>query len=118
MASKTTKELINEMRSILNNQRNLTLESLVFSKESAEEPYYDDEKYGSRDDFREENTSDNIKSLINQIRKLVLNGIAQLAEHPESSEYEMLKKIWSVVDKASEQPQADKNSRVKPKENY
>ena len=108
MRTKTTSELIQEMKTILNKRGGLTVESLVFSNESDNDSYYDDMEQKRPD--KSMSSSTDIKSLITQIRKLVLNGIAQLAEHPESAEYEMLKKIWAVVDKASEQPSAQKKN--------
>ncbi len=43
-----------------------------------------------------------ISKLITSIRVQTLTGLQKLAEHPESSQYELLKKIFLLIDKAVE----------------
>lgn len=43
-----------------------------------------------------------ISKLITNIRVQTLQGLTKLAEHPESAQYELLKKIFLLVDKAVE----------------
>ena len=40
------------------------------------------------------------RELVDKIRKISLNGLAQMAETPELPEYEVLKKIWQLCDKS------------------
>ena len=43
-----------------------------------------------------------ISKLITNIRVQTLQGLTKLAENPESAQYELLKKIFLLVDKAVE----------------
>lgn len=43
-----------------------------------------------------------IDSYIDHIRKYTLNGLAALCDNPESEEYQMLKKIFTMCDKKTE----------------
>lgn len=105
MKKQATNKLINEMKQMLGNKKNLTVESLVFNE--AEEDYgFDEEDFG--DDVPSEEPTQNtdieaqVKPVIDQIRKMSLQGIAQLSEYPECETYNVLKKIWQMVDKAIE----------------
>ena len=46
------------------------------------------------------NASENAKRLIDDIRKKSLRAMAELADTPQSPEYEALKRIWQLTDKA------------------
>lgn len=112
MKKQVTNKLISEMKQMLNGKKSLTVESLVFNES--------DEDYGYEDGVAEEVPSENeyeidvdttpnsngieseVKPMIDQIRKMALQGISKLAEHPESETYNTLKKIWQLVDKAIE----------------
>lgn len=43
-----------------------------------------------------------------EIRKIAMNALVSLAEHPNTEEYTMLKKIWMMCDKAAENGEAGK----------
>ena len=112
MKKQVINKLITEMKQMLDNKKSLTVESLVFN-ESEEDYGYDEE---SEEQIPTENEyeidvdttpSDSgveteVKPMIDQIRKMALQGISKLAEHPESETYNTLKKIWQLVDKAIE----------------
>lgn len=112
MKKQVTNNLITEMKQMLGNKKNLTVESLVFNE--GEEDYdfseENDEQIPSENEYEIEmdNTDCNntieaeVKPMIDQIRKMALQGIAKLAEHPECETYTTLKKIWQMVDKAIE----------------
>ena len=112
MKKQVTNKLITEMKQMLGNKKNLTVESLVFNE--GEEDYdfseENDEQIPSENEYEIEmdNTDCNntieaeVKPMIDQIRKMALQGIAKLAEHPECETYTTLKKIWQMVDKAIE----------------
>lgn len=44
--------------------------------------------------------SEKARKLIDNIRKMSLKAMAELADTPQSPEYESLKKIWQLCDKA------------------
>lgn len=102
--------LIKEMKQMLGKKRNLTVESLVFNE--AEEGYgYDDyDEMPTENEYEVEldtpskssGIESEVRPMIDQIRKMTLQGISKLAEHPESETYNTLKKIWQLVDKATE----------------
>ncbi len=47
----------------------------------------------------ENNGNSGVEDILKQIRILSLKGITQLAENPEDPNYDILKKIWVIVDK-------------------
>lgn len=112
MKKQVTNKLITEMKQMLDNKKSLTVESLVFN-ESEEDYSYDeesDEQIPAENEYEIEmdstecgsNIEAEVKPMIDQIRKMALQGIAKLAEHPECETYSTLKKIWQMVDKAIE----------------
>lgn len=46
-----------------------------------------------------------IQDLIANIRVSVLDGLRKLAKHPESPQYDMLKKVYNIIDKSVETQQ-------------
>lgn len=48
----------------------------------------------------------NVEEFVNDIRMKALKGMAELADNPESSEYQILKKIWQICDKKPEEQRA------------
>lgn len=100
------KSVINEINDLLNkSKKRLTVESLVFDEN--DEPGYD----AGIGDFEEEPQpetnnvapqKDETTDIINKIRILALQGIAKLAETPESKNYDLLKKVWQLIDKSVE----------------
>ena len=48
------------------------------------------------------------RKLIDNIRKQALRAMADLADNPESPEYENLKRIWSLCDRAVSEKQDQK----------
>ena len=51
--------------------------------------------------------SEKAKKLIDDIRKMALKAMAELADTPEDENYLILKKVWSMVDR---KPEQDKNN--------
>ena len=51
--------------------------------------------------------SEKAKKLIDDIRKMSLKAMAELADTPEDENYLMLKKVWSMTDR---KPEQDKNN--------
>lgn len=52
-------------------------------------------------------------SVINQIRELAIQGIAQYANNVESEEYQALKKIWLLTDKFYESAMDEEDGKKK-----
>ena len=114
--------ILDEMRRLLDmpTKKKLTLEGIVFG-EDGEEMMGDEQGFDELGDgaaagaqenpamqmnATEENPLDGdpeITKLITQIRVMTLQGLTKLAENPESAQYELLKKIFLMVDKAVEE---------------
>lgn len=112
MKKQVINKLITEMKQMLDNKKSLTVESLVFN-ESEEDYGYDkesEEQIPTENEYEidvdttpsDSGVETEVKPMIDQIRKMALQGISKLAEHPESETYNTLKKIWQLVDKAIE----------------
>ena len=103
---------INEIREMLGTTKKLTLEGFIMPDEDAS---YTDEKVVPQDTVeefpKEEKQEDRgvnitgIEKELTQIRKIALSVINRLADQPTSPQYDTMKKIWNMVDKAIEQPQ-------------
>lgn len=46
--------------------------------------------------------SPNVKTMINNIRKIALEGIRELSDNSTSDEYVFFKKVWDMADKVQE----------------
>lgn len=116
--------LISEMKETLAKGRKGVLESLVFDDDMSFETENDTPGYDVDVDFEEtekEETPSNgtpmkntqqvktpeVKSVIDNIRRAALQGIQQIADNPTSAEYDVLKKIWQLCDKAVDMKQPD-----------
>lgn len=116
--------LISEMKETLAKGRKGVLESLVFDDDMSFETENDTPGYDVDVDFEEtekEETPSNgtpmkntqqvktpeVKSVIDNIRRTALQGIQQIADNPTSAEYDVLKKIWQLCDKAVDMKQPD-----------
>ena len=103
---------INEIREMLGTTKKLTLESFIMPDEDVS---YTDETVAPQDNIEElpkeekqVDSSVNISGIekeLTQIRKIALSVINRLADRPTSPQYDTMKKIWNMVDKAIEQPQ-------------
>ena len=103
---------INEIREMLGTTKKLTLESFIMPDEDVS---YTDETVAPQDNIEElpkeekqVDSSVNISGIekeLTQIRKIALSVINRLADQPTSPQYDTMKKIWNMVDKAIEQPQ-------------
>ena len=95
---------VEDLRKMLTETKRLTLENYILPEE--EEPF-EDEMPPMEEEFPQEAPSDmsGIEKELTQIRKIALSVINRLADQPTSEQYETMKKIWNMVDKAIEQPQ-------------
>lgn len=111
------RETIEEMKMILDENRSLTLENFVMPHEEEQHQgdVMNDNSFDEEPPMR--NTDDNqsegeekdditgIEKELTQIRKIALSVINRLADQPTCPQYDTMKKIWNMVDKAIEQPQ-------------
>ena len=64
--------------------------------------------HSTNDNHSEGEEKDDITGIekeLTQIRKIALSVINRLADKPTCPQYDTMKKIWNMVDKAIEQPQ-------------
>lgn len=105
--ARTNIKVVNEMKNHLNNMKKLTLEHFVLpTDDDIDNNFLEDE---TNDDEIDDNLVDGkeidkgIESDLMQIRKIALNAINRYSDRTVSTEYEIMKKIWSMVDKTLEQ---------------
>ena len=111
------RETIEEMKMMLDENRSLTLENFAMPHEEErhqgnmmndnsfdEEPpmHYTDDNHSEGE---EKDGITGIEKELTQIRKIALSVINRLADRPTCPQYDTMKKIWNMVDKAIEQPQ-------------
>ena len=124
-----TKQLISEMKEMLNKKgsKKLTLEALVYGEDGEEmmndpmanapqeggmpadaptQPQAQPQAQGQQTNPEQEvnplDEDPEVAKLITDIRVSTLEGLRKLAQTPESAQYELLKKIFLLVDKAVE----------------
>ena len=101
---------INEMRKILSEVKSLTLENFIMPEEDSFE-----EETPIEADNEEEvlhtnpNDMSSIEKELTQIRKIALSVINRLADQPTSEDYNTMKKIWNLVDRAIETNNSENN---------
>lgn len=123
MAKKNIRKEINEISKISKNIPSL-METIHFSPEREREMYNeeDDEEFDlpTNDtpelEPKQEPTPEmgveaplQGKEVVDQIRKMALKAMADLADNTEDSYYSVLKKIWQMADK---NPEDEKNKKV------
>ena len=111
------RETIEEMKMMLDENRSLTLENFVMPHEEEQhqgdmmnDNSFDEEPpmHNTDDNYSEGEEKDDITGIekeLTQIRKIALSVINRLADKPTCPQYDTMKKIWNMVDKAIEQPQ-------------
>ncbi len=94
---------VHNLGKMLTEMKKLTLENYILPEEDSFE-----EKIPQEDDVLPQQEMDNdvtgIEKELTQIRKIALSVINRLADQPTSPQYDTMKKIWNMVDKAIEQP--------------
>lgn len=113
---KELKEIITEMKLMLNENPTLTLENFIMP-ENFNDDFSEDETFTDNNNYKNvpqenqpkdkaelpiENKISGIEKELTQIRKIALNVITRLADQPSSEQYILMKKIWNTVDKAIE----------------
>ena len=108
MKRQSNREIIDEMKLMLEDNPKLTLESFVMPhmEENEEENYVEEPSVEDKEtiDEPEEMAADNcgIEQELTQIRKIALSAINKLADRPTSPQYKVMKQIWNQVDRATE----------------
>ena len=107
--------IIEEMALMLKNKPSLTLESFMMPhSEDDDDGYYDGDETlyddnvpvkGISSGNEQKESINGIEKELTQIRKIALSVINRLADQPTCPQYDTMKKIWNMVDKAIEQPQ-------------
>ena len=112
MAKKYHNKLITEMNNLLDGKKKLTLENVVFGPD--ERGFAPDENapgYDWTPSLESDEDGENVQEipndpevtgLMNNIRQLAIQGLAKLANSPESPQYDVLSKIWQILDKSVE----------------
>lgn len=106
----TVKSNLNEIRMISKRMPKTIKEALNFEED---EEYGDEmEQMPEEEPMRQtpkekggESVKMDVEEFIDDIRKQSLQGMAQLADDPNSDQYIILKKVWQIVDKAAETKQ-------------
>ena len=97
---------INEIKKLSSKFPKTLNEALNFNNVSEEDDIeYEDEM--EEPEMSEPNASEKARQLIDNIRKMSLRAMAELADTPEDENYIMLKKVWSMTDR---KPEQDKNN--------
>lgn len=117
MKKTNIKQNINEIKKISSKFPKSLNEALNFNEveDDNEEIGFEDEEEPEVMHEREpkieqpmNNASQKAKKLIDDIRKMSLRAMAELADTPQSAEYEALKRIWQLTDKAVNEKEEQK----------
>ena len=111
---RTNFSAINEIREMLGTTKKLTLESFIMPDEDAS--YTDVAPQDDVEEFPREEKQEGrgvhlsgIEKELTQIRKIALSVINRLADQPTSEDYNTMKKIWNLVDRAIESNTGESN---------
>ena len=92
---------VENLRKMLSETKKLTLENYILPEEDSFE-----EEMPQEDDVLPQQKMDNdvtgIEKELTQIRKIALSVINRLADQPTSEDYNTMKKVWNLVDRAIE----------------
>lgn len=123
MAKKNIRKDINEITKISRNIPTL-METIHFSPEREREMYEEDDDFEMEPELDMEEPQTEMptqepemmeeapmqgKEIVDQIRKMALKAMAELADNTEDSYYSVLKKIWQMADK---NPEEEKNKKA------
>lgn len=100
---RTIKEDINDIKRFTSVMPKSLNEMMEFNESvPMEEPMDEPEPDAPAHEEPEEEapTGMDVKAFIDDIRKKSLKGMAQLADNPDDPNYDILKKIWQICDKA------------------
>ena len=106
MRRKDNFKAVNDLRKMLTETKRLTLENYILPEE---EESFEDEMPDDEVLQRNSNDMSSIEKELTQIRKIALSVINRLADQPTSEDYNTMKKIWNLVDRAIEANNSENN---------
>ena len=119
MRKNTTKTNIKRIKNISSKMPKTINEAINFNEDDNmdydmmdDEPMDDDMDYQDTP-MREPSNDMGAEALLSDIRKKAINGMAKLADTPEDPNYEMLKKIFLMLDKAVSEKQEQREVMAK-----
>ena len=107
MAKRNLKQDINEINKMSKKIPTL-METINFSPEREMEMCEEDDVYPEEELPMEKPMTMPGKDIVDQIRKMALKAMAELADNTEDSYYLVLKKIWQMADKNPEEGKMNK----------
>lgn len=107
MAKRNLKQDINEINKMSKKIPTL-METINFSPEREMEMCEEDDVYPEEELPMEQPMAMPGKDIVDQIRKMALKAMAELADNTEDSYYLVLKKIWQMADKNPEEGKMNK----------
>lgn len=114
----TVKSNLNEIRRISRRMPKTIKEALNFEEDEYGDDMESMPEEESMNQPPKEKSNESVKmdveEFIDDIRKQSLQGMAQLADDPNSEQYIILKKVWQIVDKAAESKQGGMPGQQQP----
>lgn len=97
------KNSINEIKKMTQKFPHTLKETIEYECNQNENNNLDNDEYREELEPEKETAPEmDVASFVDDIRKKALRGMAQLADNPESEEYQLLKKIWITTDRKPE----------------
>lgn len=119
MRKNTTKTNIKRIKNISSKMPKTINEAINFNEDdNMDYDMMDDELMDDDMDYQESPVNEpsndmGAEALLSDIRKKAINGMAKLADTPEDPNYEMLKKIFLMLDKAVSEKQEQREVMAK-----
>ena len=118
MRKNTTKTNIKRIKNISSKMPKTINEAINFNEDdNMDYDMMDDEPMDDMDyqetPMRNPSNDMDAEALLSDIRKKAINGMAKLADTPEDPNYEMLKKIFLMLDKAVSEKQEQREVMAK-----
>ena len=117
MKKNTMKTNITKIKNISSKMPKTINEAINFNEDDdmdiMDEPMDDDMDFHEEEPIDEPSSDMGADALLSNIRKKAINGMAKLADTPEDPNYEMLKKIFLMLDKAVSEKQEQREVMAK-----
>lgn len=117
MKKNTMKTNITKIKNISSKMPKTINEAINFNEgddmDIMDEPMDDDMDFHEEEPIDEPSSDMGADALLSDIRKKAINGMAKLADTPEDPNYEMLKKIFLMLDKAVSEKQEQREVMAK-----
>lgn len=117
MKKNTMKTNITKIKNISSKMPKTINEAINFNEDDdmdiMDEPMDDEMDFQEEEPIEEPSSDMGADALLSDIRKKAINGMAKLADTPEDPNYEMLKKIFLMLDKAVSEKQEQREVMAK-----